>query len=98
MIRALGKSVIDRSQTRDTLLDHRIAGRRVSIVVSAVKGHSADRSWMECNSARAGGAVNGLPDTFCMLAAGLTDCERELRHQISSGVMMKLEMLRNAVA
>lgn len=66
-------------------------------VVSAVKGHSADRPWMESTSIRSGGTINGLPDTMCMLAAGLKECARELRSEIPSSVMLKLELLRNAI-
>lgn len=66
-------------------------------VVSAAKGHSVDRPWSESNTVRSGGCVNGIADTACMLAAGLTECARELRHDIPASTMLKLELLRNAV-
>ena len=66
-------------------------------VVSAAKGHHADKSWIESSSVRSGGCVNGLPDTMCMLAAGINECARELRSDIPSSVMLKLELLRNAI-
>lgn len=65
--------------------------------VSAVKGHRVEKPWGESNTVRSGGCVNGIADTACMLAAGLTECARELRHEIPANTMLKLELLRNAI-
>lgn len=66
-------------------------------VVSSTKGHSVDRPWLEPNSIRNGGCVVGIADTACLIAAGLKECARELRHEIPVSTMIRLEVLRNAV-
>ena len=66
-------------------------------VVSSTKGSAVDRPWLEPNSIRNGGVVTGIADTACLLAAGLNECAKELRHEIPVSTMIKLEVLRNAV-
>ena len=66
-------------------------------LVSSSKGHAVDRPWIEPNCIKNGGVVTGIADTACMIAAGLTECARELRHDIPISTMIKLETLRNAV-
>ncbi len=71
--------------------------RRDPSVVSAVKGHRVERPWSEPKTIRSGGCVNGIADTACMLAAGLSECARELRQEIAPSTMLKIELLRNAI-
>lgn len=66
-------------------------------VVSSTKGCSTDRPWIEPNSIRNAGVVNGFADTACLIAAGLKQCARELRSEIPTSTMIRLEVLRNAV-
>lgn len=66
-------------------------------IVSSTKGQAVDKLWIEPNSIRNGGVVTGIADTACLIAAGLTQCAKELRSEIPVSTMIKLEVLRNAV-
>lgn len=48
-------------------------------------------------SVKAGGLVNGLPDTYCLLAARLIKCARELRSKVPAQAAKRLELLREAI-
>jgi hypothetical protein len=67
-------------------------------VCARTKGIVADDVTNSQASMKAGGLVNGLPDTFCMLAAGLPECAKELREKIPAEPAKRLELLRECIA
>jgi hypothetical protein len=67
-------------------------------IMARTKGIVANDVAHSESSMKAGGLVNGLPDTYCMLAAGLTECAKELRAKIPAGPTKKLELLRECIA
>ena len=43
-------------------------------------------------------SVLAMVGAACLIAAGLTECAKELRHEIPISTMIRLEVLRNAIA